>query len=60
MIEQRLVDKVLRENRSTVQAEAASLALPDDLDGQVRAILVSQPQLSWDLAVSAVVAGDIT
>jgi hypothetical protein len=57
VIEQRLVDKVLRENRSTVQAEAASVALPDDLDGRVRAILATQPELSWDDAVSVLVQG---
>lgn len=55
VIEQRLVDKVLQENRSTVQAEAASVALPDDLDGQVRAILASRPELSWDDAVAILV-----
>jgi hypothetical protein len=54
VIEQDLVDAVLRENRAALRAEAASAALPKDLDDQVRSILAHRPELSWDDAVAAV------
>ena len=55
MVEQRLVDTVLRENLAALRAEAASAALPEDLDRLVRSILARQPDLSWDDAVAALV-----
>jgi len=55
VVEQRLVDTVLRENLAALRAEAASAALPEDLDRLVRSILARQPDLSWDDAVAALV-----
>ena len=54
LIEQRLADKVLSDTRAVLQAEAASAALPHELEEQVRSVLVRIPELSWDLAVAAV------
>lgn len=55
MIEQQLAEKVLRQRRAALQAEAAAAMLPDDLDDRVRAALLLNPALSWDLAVAAVI-----
>jgi len=60
VIEQRLAEKVLDERRAALRAQATAAALPDDIGSQVRAVLVERPELSWDLAVSALVAGDVT
>jgi hypothetical protein len=58
VIEQGLAEKVLNEVRTTLREEAASASLPDDLRDQVHAVLVERPELSWDLAVSALVGGE--
>ncbi len=58
LIEQGLAKKVLDKARPTLQLEAAATALPDDLHGRVRAALVERPELSWDLAVATLIAGD--
>jgi hypothetical protein len=58
VIEQGLAEKVLNELRATLREEAASTILPDDLRDQVHADLVQRPELSWDLAVSALVGGE--
>jgi hypothetical protein len=57
VIEQGLAAEILRENRARLQAEAASAALPADLDDRVRSVLGDRPELPWDLAVAAVVGG---
>ena len=59
VIEQRLADDVLRENQEALHHGAASATLPVDLVGQVRLRLEHQPQLSWDLAVAAIVRGEL-
>jgi hypothetical protein len=56
VIEQGLAEKVLDEVRTTLREKAASATLPDDLRTQVSAVLVERPELSWDLAVSALIA----
>jgi hypothetical protein len=58
VLEQRLAEANLRENRARLQAEAASAALPEDLDGRVRSLLGHRPDLAWDLAVAAVIGGE--
>jgi hypothetical protein len=55
VIERRLVEEALRENRARLQAEAASAALPADLGDRVRLLLEQEPDLPWDRAVAAVV-----
>ena len=55
VIEHRLVEEALLESRARLHAEAASAAIPDDLDDRVRTILRHKPELPWDLAVAAIV-----
>jgi hypothetical protein len=57
VLEQRLVEAVVRDSRAAMQARAASIKLPEDLDGQVRSILARMPELSWDEAVAGLVQG---
>jgi hypothetical protein len=59
VIEQGLVERLLRENQERLKAEAAAAALPADLDDQVTAILEHKPEMSWDRAVAAVVRGEV-
>ena len=59
VIEQRLADDVLRENQEALHHGAASASLPGNLVGQVGLLLAHQPQLSWDLAVAAIVRGEL-
>lgn len=54
VIEQRLTEKVLRESRAGLRAQAASTALPQDLRDRVESVLMRRPELSWDLAVATV------
>ena len=42
VIERRLAEAALRENRARLQAEAASAELPEDLDARVRSVLEAQ------------------
>ena len=58
VIERRLAEAALRENRARVQEEAASAELPADLDDRVRSVLEDRPELPWDLAVAAVIGGE--
>jgi hypothetical protein len=58
VIEQRLAEAALRENRARLQAEAASAALPEDLEDRVRSLLEQQPGFPWDRAVAAVIGGE--
>jgi hypothetical protein len=57
VIEQGLAEEALRANRARLQAEAASAALPADLDGRVRLLLEQKPELPWDLAVAVAIGG---
>lgn len=59
VIEQGLADDVLRENQNALHHGAMSATLPGDLVGQVRHVLERRPQLSWDLAVAAIVRGEL-
>jgi hypothetical protein len=54
-IEQRLGEKLFHDNRTKLQAEAAAVTLPEDLDDQVKALLDLQPEIPWDQAVARVV-----
>jgi hypothetical protein len=58
MIEQRLVDLMMRENRPMVEAEAARTPLPADLSEQVTSLLETNPELPWDAAVAELVRGE--
>ncbi len=58
IIEEGVAEKVLKQARTALRKEAALAILPDDLRDQVHAALVERPELSWDLAVSAVVGGE--
>jgi hypothetical protein len=55
LMEQRLAEAALRENRARLQREAAAAELPADLADRVRSVLEDQPELPWDLAVAAVI-----
>ncbi len=55
LIEQRLADEALQENRARYRAEAASARLPENLDEVVRSCLDLDSELSWDQAVALVV-----
>jgi hypothetical protein len=54
VIERRLADRVLSENQAALRTEAASAAMPHELEEQVRSMLERTPELSWDLAIVAV------
>ena len=58
VIERRLAEAALRENRARLQAKAASAELPEDLDARVRSVLGHRPELAWDLAVAAVLGAE--
>jgi hypothetical protein len=58
MIEQRLVDLMMRENRPMVEAEAARTLLPADLSEQVTSLLDNNPEPPWDEGVAALVRGE--
>lgn len=59
VLEQELADRLLHEKRPALQAEAAAAELPEDLGERVRAVLKSKPDLPWDLAVAAIVRGQV-
>jgi hypothetical protein len=54
-VEQMLGEKLFRDNRAKLQAEAAAVELPADLDDQVKALLELHPEIPWDQAVNYVV-----
>jgi hypothetical protein len=60
LVEQRLANELLRDNRPALQARAASIALPDDLDDKMWSALKQKPGLSWAEALSSFVASDTT
>jgi hypothetical protein len=57
LIEQDRAQAMLSRAMATLQAEAATTALPPDLAGQVQAALIQRPEWSWDQAVAALVRG---
>jgi len=60
MVEQRLADKLLRDNQPALQAKVASTRFPANLDDKVWSILQQKPEQSWDEALASFVASDIT
>jgi hypothetical protein len=58
VIEQRLVDALVRDSQMALQAESASAVLPQDLADKVRSICEEKPELSWDAAVAALISGE--
>jgi Protein of unknown function C-terminus (DUF2399) len=59
VIEQGLTQKLLDTNKTAMQMEASLAALPANLDAQVRSILTSRPDLSWDDAVAGLLRGGV-
>jgi hypothetical protein len=47
VIEQKVAHKVLREQQAMLRAQAATIALPKELENQVRSLLEHEPELSW-------------
>jgi hypothetical protein len=60
VIERQLAEALVSDNRPALQARAASIALPKDLDDKVWSVLKQKPELSWDEALSSIVASDMT
>jgi hypothetical protein len=54
--EQRLTRKVLEEVQDEIQRKAAAIDLPDDLEEQVRELLIDSPELSWDQALAQIIS----
>jgi hypothetical protein len=49
-----LANRRLDALRTEVEMEAGAVALPDDLEQQVEALLRSEPTLPWDIAVARI------
>jgi hypothetical protein len=50
-----LTANALKSLRETIQKEAAAIALPEDLRGQVENELAENPALPWDVAVARII-----
>jgi hypothetical protein len=58
LIEQQLAAAAVEKLKAELQREAATRELPADLSARIEALLVEQPELSWDAAVAEVLQPD--
>jgi hypothetical protein len=57
VIEHHLASGALRDMRDRLKGQAGAVALPEDMDRRVRALLERDPSLPWDEAVASVALG---
>ena|SRR5689334_6715207 len=57
VIEHHLASGALRDMRDRLKGQAGAVALPEDMDRRVRALLERDPSLPWDEAVAGVALG---